>query len=451
MPAVGGHDILHTAVVPILLGDLHAVDEKVVAVAHVEVGDKGDLVDHGLLDSIGGNASPLHLLLGLSSHEGVALGIDPHEALLLLVVRKEVFGGKVGPAWAVEAQGGIGSLSVGSEEVPPHRRTGTVGLDVDARVQVIGVHTRLGGLPGGGLQQLVGGVGVGVPPEVQEHAVGDGVALPIDDEALVLVRQGVLPVHLTGLSHGVIPHDLQAVAGLGLERLDELLHEDGMVSRQQAVGVALAALGLLVEEPAVKSEILCGFNQLVDDGEIAAGVLLQEVVEPLDLAAVARLGEEHGTQDRHAVAVGRVNDVRTGGNDQALAGGTAPVHQFIDVLPVGEHVGVDGVEAVGRVPAGAGVHDGDSHHIHVLVLGGVGGGELVLGRPLGQGDSADVIGGVRILGRVPAQQVVGEPVGDLGKIGQGLAVGILLRHGYHGIRISIRSGAGIGSRLIGTA
>ena len=43
--------------------------------AHAEVGDEGDLVDHGLLDGIGGNAAPLHLILVLDSHEGIALGV----------------------------------------------------------------------------------------------------------------------------------------------------------------------------------------------------------------------------------------------------------------------------------------------------------------------------------------------------------------------------------------
>ena len=114
----------------------------------------------------------------------------------------------------------------------------------------------------------------------------------------------------------------------------------------------------LVDKPAVKAEILSHFDQLADDGEIARVILLQEVVEPLDLAAVFELGEENGAQYRHAVGVGGVDHVGAGGDDEALAGGTAPVDQLVDVLPVGEYVGVGGVEAVGRVSAGAGIHDG---------------------------------------------------------------------------------------------
>ena len=222
-----------------------------------------------------------------------------------------------------------------------------------------------------------------------------------------------------------------------------------MLRRQQAVGVAFAALGLLVDEPAVEPEVF-RTREPGNDGKIAGGVLLEEVVEPLDLAAVAGLREEHGAQNRHAVAVGRVDDVRAGRHDQALAGGAAPVYQLVNILPVGKHIGVGRVEAVRRVSAGAGIHDGDGHHIHILVLCGVGGGEQIPVHPPGQGDGADVIGRVCILGRVPGQKVAGDPVGNFGEIGQGLCVGALFRNGQRGLfRLRFHGKGGRNVRLGG--
>ena len=451
MPAVGGHNVLHTAVVPVLFGNLLTVNEEAVAVAHAEIGDEGDLGNGSPLDGVGGDTLPIQIA-GCGGHEGVALCVDPQTVFLLLVIGEEIVGGKIGPAGAVEAQGGVGSLPLGSEQIPVHKGVIAVGLDIDTGVQVIGVHAQLGSLFVGGFQQgrfiecgkallvvlalLVAQVGQPLlghfllgPPEVQEHAVGNGLAVIADDEKLVLIGQGVLPVHLAVHGHGVIPHDLQSVAGLGLEGFDEFLHKRRVLGSQGTVGVALAAFGLLVDEPAVEAEIFRDLNELVDHGEIAAGVLLQEVVQPLDLSAVSGLGEEHGAEHRDAVPVGSVDDIGAGGHDQALAGGAAPVYQLVNVLPVGEHIGVGGVDAMGRVSAGAGVHDGNRDHIQILVLGGVGRRKGALVHTLRQGDAAYIVNGVGILGGVPIQQVIGEPVGNLRKIGQGLIIGAFFRNG----------------------
>ena len=99
---------------------------------------------------------------------------------------------------------------------------------------------------------------------------------------------------------------------------------------------------------------------------------------------------------------------------------------------VREHVGVYGVEAVRRVAAGVGVHNGDRYHVHIGALGSVGGGQAGLIHPLRQRDAADVESGGRVALGAPGQQVGREPVGDLRHIGHGLVVGALLGHGDRG-------------------
>ena len=185
---------------------------------------------------------------------------------------------------------------------------------------------------------------------------------------------------------------------------------------------------LLIDEPAVESIGGCHFHQFIHHREVPFFVFGQESVQPFQFAPVSRLWEETGSDYLDAVSVPHIHYVGTGRHDQSFSGRSSPIHQQIHILQIPKSIGRKLVQPLGSVAAGAGVHDGNRHHFGLPVLGAVHRPERFHIRPLRQRNRAHVISQIRILLRIPLQQLLREPVGRLGLIVHDhLLVFVLLR------------------------
>ena len=375
--------------------------------AGIEVGDEGCGGDGALVRKEAGHAGPggdggvSHVHAGVT---GIARTADVVAQLGSVEVHS-VLGHGLGLAGVVQGQGQLGHAVLVHQQVVTQLVAVDVGLHVEACKGVI--LAAADGLHG------VDGLGhiVLIPVVVHEELVHAPVALLIGGHPeLVGIVDGILIGNAAGLDHGVVPGD-DDVGALLVHVAHHLV--------QAGCDLSGAAVGLLVEEPAVEAVVVHHLDELVGHGEGAVLCLLAEGADLLDIAIAGAPGEAQDAHDGNAVGVGSVDDLTGGGLDEILTV-AAPVDVGIHILPVVEGVAEHALAALGH---GVVVHGAE----HQLGLGITQGIDLESALALGQGDAGPAVGGVGITLRRPGQQLVDGEGGTLGR--QGLPGLVRLGHG----------------------
>ena len=385
-PGEGGQHVLVGLVGPLGVTELLAAHEPVLAVAGVEVGDEGSGSDGALVCEESGHAGPGgdagtgHVHAGVTGIAGTANVV----ALLGSVEVHSVLGHGLGLVGVVKSQRQLGHAVLVHQQVVPELVAVDVGLHVEAGEGVILAAAD-------GLHGVDGGVDLGGGPVVvHKELVHAPVALLIGGHPeLVGIVDGILVGNAAGLDHGVVPGD---------DDLGALLVHVAHHLVEPGCDLTGAAVGLLVEEPAVEAVVVHHLDELVGNGEGAVLCLLAELADLLDVAVAGAPGEAQDAHDGHAVGVGSVDDLTGGSLDEVLTV-AAPVDVGIHILPVVESIAEHALTALGQGIIVVGTE-------HQLCLGVGQGIYLESALTLGQGDACTAVGGVGIGFRRPGQQLI---------------------------------------------
>ena len=415
-PTPGGQHIGQGPVVPAVLFAHHfAILIEAVAVTCSKIGDKIRADDRSLIGYQAGKAAEF---IGRTVCRRRIIG-GSHPQLLILIIQEILGAGSLG-------QGAGGSQDTQRAfQDPIFIQTGLIVSALYAG------HT-------GHRPVFPGGVNV---PRVDAGLLGG-----LNGAVYVAVAGHIQPPVVRNPGVSVLHPGLDAAGGqaagavvpgngkvIGLNLLEIL---------QEFFKAGHAGTGFGIEDIAVKAVILCNFHQLVGGNETTVFVLLYHFSDKLIAIGAVAPGEENGAGRRHAVAVGRIDDLRGGNGNGALGRGTAPEVENIHILEIIKYIGRVPVSSLGRRLTRPGVGHGQGHHL------GIPGGQWVdIGShpTLCQGNGAAVIPGIRIVVRAPVFQLVDLETRSIGL--QRLIFIVILIGNFQWLRPIAQNGSGCGDRL----
>ncbi|MNI44447.1 hypothetical protein D3C73_988230 [compost metagenome] len=80
-------------------------------------------------------------------------------------------------------------------------------------------------------------------------------------------------------------------------------------------------------------------DQLLCGRKGAVAVLPKHLLHPFIFPAIHGWWEEHGSEDRYAILVSRVDRIGAWRHDDAFSGRASPIDKLVNILPIGKRVG----------------------------------------------------------------------------------------------------------------